>query len=248
MQSRISNLLAIGLMSALGLGMLTWYYANAVTRQSHARESVQASAAKRAPSGDAPLPSLGRIDPPVRSEAAPAGSGAAIGRDAGQRRCARFLSRRRRPRPGYGATPPKTSAQLALERQLSGTRIRRRARCRRWRRNRCARRRIAAAGAGRAELRCCAPASPRRCVRRCCRRSACCCRRVPFIDCTLETAIDSTLPGMTTCVTATDTFGVDGKSCCWSAAPSSSAKPEARCSRGRREYSCCGPRPARPPA
>ena len=32
-----------------------------------------------------------------------------------------------------------------------------------------------------------------------------------FIDGTLETAIDSTLPGMTTCVTATDTFGVDGK-------------------------------------
>jgi type IV secretion system protein VirB10 len=32
-----------------------------------------------------------------------------------------------------------------------------------------------------------------------------------FLDCTLETAIDSTLPGMTTCVTATDTFGVDGK-------------------------------------
>jgi type IV secretion system protein VirB10 len=32
-----------------------------------------------------------------------------------------------------------------------------------------------------------------------------------FIDCTLETAIDSTLPGMTTCVTAADTFGADGK-------------------------------------
>jgi len=31
-----------------------------------------------------------------------------------------------------------------------------------------------------------------------------------FIDCTLETAIDSMLPGMTTCVTATDTFGADG--------------------------------------
>lgn len=31
-----------------------------------------------------------------------------------------------------------------------------------------------------------------------------------FIDCTLETAIDSTLPGMTTCVTATDTFSADG--------------------------------------
>jgi type IV secretion system protein VirB10 len=31
-----------------------------------------------------------------------------------------------------------------------------------------------------------------------------------FIDCTLETAIDSSLPGLTTCVTATDTFGADG--------------------------------------
>lgn len=32
-----------------------------------------------------------------------------------------------------------------------------------------------------------------------------------FVDCTLETAIDSTLPGMTTCVTAADVFGADGR-------------------------------------
>jgi type IV secretion system protein VirB10 len=31
-----------------------------------------------------------------------------------------------------------------------------------------------------------------------------------FIDCTLETAIDSTLPGLATCVTAVDVYGVDG--------------------------------------
>lgn len=31
-----------------------------------------------------------------------------------------------------------------------------------------------------------------------------------FIDCTLETAIDSTLPGLSTCITAVDTFSMDG--------------------------------------
>jgi type IV secretion system protein VirB10 len=32
-----------------------------------------------------------------------------------------------------------------------------------------------------------------------------------FLDCTLETAIDSSLEGMTTCITATDIFGADGQ-------------------------------------
>src|ERR1700732_4852936 len=69
-QSRVSNVLAISLMSVLGLGMLTWYYANAMTRQSHARQSAQASSAKRA-QGDMPLPSLGRIDPPAAAAERP---------------------------------------------------------------------------------------------------------------------------------------------------------------------------------
>ncbi len=32
-----------------------------------------------------------------------------------------------------------------------------------------------------------------------------------FLDCTLETAIDSTFPGLVTCVLATDAFGADGR-------------------------------------
>src|SRR5260370_7535368 len=62
-QSRISSVLAIGLMSVLGLGMLTWYYANAITRQSRARQSAQTLSTNPA-QGDSPLPSLRRIDPP----------------------------------------------------------------------------------------------------------------------------------------------------------------------------------------
>ena len=68
-QSRISSVLAIGLMSVLGLGMLTWYYASAITRQSRARQSAQALSTNRA-QGDAPLPSLGRIDPPPPPQSA----------------------------------------------------------------------------------------------------------------------------------------------------------------------------------
>src|SRR5271165_4508992 len=68
LQSRASNLLAIGLMSALGLGMLTWYYANAVTRQNRARQSARDLSTSRA-QGEMPLPSLGRIDSPAPTPA-----------------------------------------------------------------------------------------------------------------------------------------------------------------------------------
>ncbi len=119
-QSRISNLLAIGLMSILGLGMLTWYYANAMTRQSHARESAQASSAKRAQSGDMPLAESGQDRSACCGEAAAEIQWPASWLHCWPRRCARFRSRPRRPSLPYGAAPAKTPAQLTLERQLSG--------------------------------------------------------------------------------------------------------------------------------
>ena len=198
-QSRISSILAIGLMSVLGLGMLTWYYANAMTRQNRAQESAQTTTANRA-QGEMPLPSLGRIDPPpplptpsyidvreVPLEVSPAAQ-------------------------THDPQPPKTAEQLTLERQLSGVVF-------------SAQSATPAAAAGviyppsspaaaqdPSELSALLKASVITAVRaQVLPTQRLLLAKGAFIDCTLETAIDSTLPGMTTCIMATDAFGVDGQ-------------------------------------
>jgi type IV secretion system protein VirB10 len=205
-QSRISNLLAIGLMSILGLGMLTWYYANALTRQSHARESAKASATKQAQSGDLPLPSLGRIDPPVAEKPPPQDPvpQASALMDTPLREIPLQAVPAATP---YGAAPAKTPAELTLERQLSGAVF-------------------SQSSVPMAPMAGTTPPTTaqepgelsallRPSVTTAVRAQVLPTQRLllpkgAFLDCTLETAIDSTLPGMTTCVMATDTFGVDG--------------------------------------
>lgn len=215
-QSRVSNVLALGLMSVLGLGSLTWYYANAMLRQGRAKESARAVSAKRA-QGDMPLPSLGRIDAPTASgvfEPVPPP-------DTLQDRPPLAppplteVSVEQGPTGTTNASPsPKTPTQLALERQLSGAVFSARP----------ATAALAAApdesaSAGGPNIA--ANGSDLATLLRSNVTSAVRARMLPtqrlllpkgaFIDCTLETAIDSTLPGMTTCVMATDAFGVDGK-------------------------------------
>ena len=209
LQSRVSNLLAIGLMSVLGLGMLTWYYANAMTRQRHARQSAESSVAKRTQGGDMPLPSLGRIDPPTVQMPPPADP--VTQSSPLSATPLREIPLEATPAAAaYGVPPAKTAAQLALERQLSG-----------------------AVFSSQSSL----PAAPptgalpppaasqepgelnallRPSVTTAVRAQVLPTQRLllpkgAFLDCTLETAIDSTLPGMTTCVMATDAFGVDGQ-------------------------------------
>jgi type IV secretion system protein VirB10 len=205
-QSRVSNFFAIGLMSVLGLGMLTWYYANAMTRSVRARETAQSASTKRA-SGDMPLPSIGRIDPPktipplgTQSAALAATTLQEIPLD---------------PTPvvnaPLGSPAVKSDAQLMFERQLSGVVF--------------APQNAAKASAPEAAS---SPGPPGEhepgelpALLRTASISVVRAQMLPtqrlllpkgaFIDCTLETAIDSTLPGMTTCVMATDTFGADGK-------------------------------------
>jgi type IV secretion system protein VirB10 len=205
-QSRISNLLAIGLMSILGLGTLTWYYANTLTRQSHARESAKISSTRRAQSGDVPLPSLGRIDPPTADKPLP--------QDPAPQASALMATTLREiplePAPAvttYGAAPAKTPAQLTLERQLSGVVFQSSVPM------------AAAAGIlppGSAQEPGELSALLRPSVTTAVRAQVLPTQRLllpkgAFLDCTLETAIDSTLPGMTTCIMATDAFGVDGE-------------------------------------
>jgi type IV secretion system protein VirB10 len=63
LQSRVTNVLAIGLMSALGVGLLGWYYAHTASRPSAAKHAAEAASQSKA-EGDLPLPPLGKIDPP----------------------------------------------------------------------------------------------------------------------------------------------------------------------------------------
>jgi len=216
-QSRVSNVLAVGLMSVLGLGSLTWYYATVLTRQGRAQSDAHVVSAKRA-QGDAPLPSLGRIDPPLpRAPLTPPTTSAPPepARDPPALSAATLTEMPVLSNPtgaAYGMPPPKSPAELALDRQLSGTVF--------------AARNIVptapiiegridggamAAVPGGGDLSGLLQSRETAAVRA---------RTLPaqrlllpkgaFIDCTLETAIDSTLPGMTTCVMATDAFGVDG--------------------------------------
>jgi type IV secretion system protein VirB10 len=245
-QSRVSSVLASGLMIVLGVSALTWYYARALTRPTHARVAAQSATANRA-QGEMPLPSLGPIAgaAPARTPAGLQGvpevasptmtvaptevplteaRGISTNWGVGTTRVASGAD------AGPGATTsPKTPAELARERRLSGGVFARESQS------------VASAVSGeggavgapavtRSAPDAFAADGPRpsegrdgslSVLLRPSMATAVQAQLLPaarfllpkgaFIDCTLETAIDSTLPGMTTCITAADTFGADGK-------------------------------------
>jgi type IV secretion system protein VirB10 len=225
LQFRLSNLLAIGLMLLLGLGFLSWYYTHALARQSTARKDAQSAVRSKA-QGEMSLPSLGAIDPPDPSAAEvvlgprPAlpvahraeyrggsngqyASGDA-GDEVGQSRPGRTKNRQLEgpvfaPAEtigmGTGVVAPASAAsgletqdlteQLAANSEGTG---------------------------GPSQLSALLRPSISPAVHaRVLPTQQMLLPKGAFIDCTLETAIDSSLPGLTTCVTATDTFGTDGK-------------------------------------
>jgi type IV secretion system protein VirB10 len=207
LQSRMSSVLAAALMLTIGLGMLSWYYSNAMTRQKRARERAQSVSVSSA-QGEMPLPTLSYVPAPESlstPQAAPVQPQSE----------ALIASASRGSSQGgeYAAAPTKTPAQLAFERQLSGlvfSGIPAKATAGGTDPPPTASMTVDGGADGglqgllRTRTTPAARAQLLPTQRLLLAKGA-------FIDCTLETAIDSTLPGMTTCITATDTFSVDGK-------------------------------------
>jgi type IV secretion system protein VirB10 len=230
LQSRVSNLLAIGLMSSLGLGLLGWYYVRTYSNQAQARESAQ-SASRGKARGEMPLPPLGRIDPPIAASSNNQGLAAVLGPEPEEPPPEdipeAWLRPAEDPPGGYAAQPAaKSPEQIALERKLSGPAYSRHSESSMNSAMRTTNSPSAGASpawspdgeapmsagnrSGAALDTLLKPSTTPAALARVLPTQRLLLPKGAFIDCTLETAIDSSLPGMTTCVTATDTFGVDG--------------------------------------
>lgn len=234
LQARLSNLLAMGLMSTLGLGLLSWYYVQTYAHRSRVRETARNAVAARA-QGEMPLPALGAIDPPA-PVAVPA-----IERFLGPAPAAPAealpVSPLDPPPKNIGGRAHPSVRNRALERKLAGsvltepnalqgsgastrtTELMTESASPAGPRSPGAEEPMGAGGedgAGRAEASGVVAGLLRPTITPTVRASVLPTQELllpkgAFIDCTLETAIDSSLPGLATCITATDTFGADGQ-------------------------------------
>lgn len=216
LQSRMGSLLAAGLMISMGAAMLTWYYAEALSRPAAGRGAVRAALPEAAGQGIT-LPSFASI-----GARQPAESGTPRTSATAQSLAAATLPRDPLLEPpldrsqagsplGYGPPPRQAPRAQPPDRRLSGEVFASEGGGMPSSEGAPARAEVPAAGARGDALD--ALLSPA--VLSAARAQVLPTQRLllpkgAFIDCTLETAIDSTLPGMTTCVTASDTFGADG--------------------------------------
>ncbi|MDY6947761.1 MAG: type IV secretion system protein VirB10 [Pseudomonadota bacterium] len=228
LQSRVSSALAIGLMAIIGIGFLVWYYSHALGRGERAQAKAERATRERA-QAEMIVPPLGPIQPPrvVPLETPPddkpsswkdqalgeppplpAGGrgreGYGFASEAGdefvgthdnaapeapvdRRLTGAVLIGISQPARGGGASAAPTSrAELGTGRDFA-----------------------AAAGASTLESTLTPSVLPASDARVLPSRHLLLPKGTP-VDCTLETAIDTSLAGITTCITATDTFSADG--------------------------------------
>lgn len=217
LQSRFGNLLAALLITAIGLGLLIWYYSRAIDRPARAHREAEAAVLNRA-KGDSTLPSLGPIPEPRvpvpetdTQNALDAIFGPKPPPPPGERpswiRVDNEEGKEKRasiPEPGFRPVSP--SQDAALKRRLGGAVFSSALTA-----SSSPALPLVSATASESELETLLTPS----VSEAAQALVLPTQRwlLPkgaFIDCTLETAIDSSLPGMTTCITASDTFGADG--------------------------------------
>ncbi len=232
-QSRVTSVLAVTLMGSLAAALMIWYYSGAIHRSARAQQLAEAASKRRA-QGETTLPSLGVIQPPRTQAPAPEPtSGSLFGpppplpTTAPEIPMAYANPYAPVPYPQAGS-PQKTPEQLDLDRRLGGPVLAASPN------DRPSASANDGEGAGLSEAPAGFPpgantevtgknapgAETLSTLLKPTATPAVRARVLPtqrfllpkgaFIDCTLETAVNSALPGMTTCVTATDTFGADG--------------------------------------
>jgi type IV secretion system protein VirB10 len=224
LQSRASQVLALTLMGALAVGLLGWYYVHTFASRGTAQRTAQTASRSQA-AGDAPLPSLGPItlpEIPVEKVLGPAPDEPPIDHETNF-----GLASAASPVTASSQPALKSPAEIALDRRLTGPAFSRKSDSDSVSATSAPTESSSAnilsspggptgerepatgtASAGLSELL-------RPSLTPAVRAQVLPTQRLllpkgAFIDCTLETALDSTLPGMTTCITATDTFSADG--------------------------------------
>jgi type IV secretion system protein VirB10 len=225
LQSRASQVLALSLMGALAIGLLAWYYLHTFAARGTAHRTAQTASRTQA-AGDAPLPSLGPItlpEVPVEKILGPAPEESPISHEVS-------VAPTSVASPVVGAAQPtlKSPAEIALDRRLTGPAFSRRSDSDTLSTTpttasssaSSTSTALGSAGANLSEREVASGSSALQDLLKPSLTPAVRAQVLPtqrlllprgaFIDCTLETAIDSTLPGMTTCITATDTFSADG--------------------------------------
>lgn len=208
-QTRITQTLGIGLFALIGVGILAWYYSRALSAPEAERSQARALAAKA--QTEMTLPPLGTLP-----QAVPTDQEADFEEQPPDDIPPAWLEpAQEEPVPERSAGPiPKSPEELILERRLSGAAFLRASDSDGGSSpsldGAVTASTSATAASGSSLDGLLSPSVTPAVSARVLPTQQLLLPKGSFLDCTLETAISSSLPGMTTCITATDTFGADG--------------------------------------